>query len=240
MAGRVVGSPTQELKGKVKKTVGSGTGRIRRCQGAGQGQRREDADRDARIAGRRVPSRAAAVGAPQSSGGRCAGPRRCRHRPDARGPARLAACSRWTRDPLFVTMAPHSPERPMIASIRRLGIRQPRLLGARLCRSGHRRIFQRELRAAARRPELRLLGLRRAIGDSRTATGAAIPRRRVAGQYPRDHAAAVRPAAPRRLPLRQGQCGMDPRAVQGVGVRRENRDLPGAVSDAEDARCWSC
>ena len=39
VAGRVTGSPTQELKGKVKKTVGARAGRVRRCEGAGQEQR---------------------------------------------------------------------------------------------------------------------------------------------------------------------------------------------------------
>ncbi len=63
--------------------------------------------------------------------------------------------------------------------------------------------------------------------------GGEVSRGRVGEQDPRHHAAAVRAAAQCRIALRQGQRGVDPRALQGVGIRRPYRDFRGAVSDAQ-------
>ena len=62
-----------------------------------------------------------------------------------------------------------------------------------------------------------------------------------AKKHRRVHAPAERAAASSRIALRQGQRRVDSGEVQGMGMGRADRDLSGALSDAEGARCsnWS-
>ena len=57
------------------------------------------------------------------------------------------------------------------------------------------------------------------------AVGGGVPRAAGAGQHPRVQRAPERPAAPRRLAVRQGQRRVDPGAVQGMGLGRADRAL---------------
>ena len=63
-----------------------------------------------------------------------------------------------------------------------------------------------------------------------------IPGRHCPRQHSRKHAPPQRAAAPRRVAIRQGQCRVDSRPVQRMGLRREDRDLRRAFPHAERTR----
>ena len=83
--------------------------------------------------------------------------------------------------------------------------------------------------------------IRGGFQQNRARLGDQVPRHSRPGQPARLHAAAHRAAASRRLALRQGQRRVDPRQVQGVGPRRQDRNVRRALSHAQGARCsnWS-
>src|SRR6185295_19674699 len=66
--------------------------------------------------------------------------------------------------------------------------------------------------------------------------GREVPGAAAAVEHPRDDGAAERAAAPRRIALRQGECGVAARAIQGIRVGRANRGLQRPLSNADRAR----
>ena len=72
-----------------------------------------------------------------------------------------------------------------------------------------------------------------------TVVGRDVSRDAEAGQHRSHDEALEREAASRRIGLRQGQCAVAARAVQGVRVGRADRDVRRAVSDARASACSS-
>ena len=236
VAGRTVGSPTQELKGKVKKNVGAAQAEL------GDAKERfksnvKDADNAERTLGRKSGDSHA---------------RAARDMPVAERHVRRAAqasvAARARQISLPNTKLPcRAIRRGLVCpQLKQCGIRGDGLMRTRdslSCRSqSFRDIWRRPHRHSvavrspqpppqAQRQESVLLGLQPLELRARGRLGGEISRRRIGEQDPREHAPAVRAAAQRRLALRQGQCGVDPRALQGVGIRCAHRDVRCAVSD---------
>src|SRR5712671_2787560 len=76
------------------------------------------------------------------------------------------------------------------------------------------------------RPALRIL---LAACANRTRVGKQIPRDSQRTKAARLHAVVECPSASRRFALRQAECRMDSREVQGVGTRRQDRKLQSAL-----------